>query len=157
MDVKKSQRVPSFTFFGTVALFKNLILKYFSGNFFMSPKGSSLHFFFIFLQPAGVSKSPKGPPLSILSLRYDADFGHSRLVMFLYNISMGNHVFFFTKAHIHFCFETLKRWILRKFSVEVFIESKSNKRTHFYFLFKFSTKFCSNSEVRISIRPRIRS
>ena len=45
MDVKKSQSVPPFTFFGTVALFKNLIKKFFSGNFFMSPKGSSLQFF----------------------------------------------------------------------------------------------------------------
>ena len=29
MDVKKSQRVPPFTFFGTVTLFKNLIKKFF--------------------------------------------------------------------------------------------------------------------------------
>ena len=79
MDVKKLQRVPPFTFFGTVTPFKNLVLKNFSGNFFMSPKGPP-SFFFHFLQPAGVSQSPKGPPFSILSLRYGADFGRSRLV-----------------------------------------------------------------------------
>ena len=45
MDVKKSQSVPPFTFFGTVTLFKNLIKKIFLGNFFMSPKGSPLQFF----------------------------------------------------------------------------------------------------------------
>ena len=38
-----------------------------------------LHFFYI-LQPTGVSQSPKGPPFTILSLRYSADFGRSRLV-----------------------------------------------------------------------------
>ena len=62
MDVKKSQSVRPFTFFGTVTLFKNLIKKIFLGNFFMSPKGSPLQFFKNFLQPAGVSQSPKGPP-----------------------------------------------------------------------------------------------
>ena len=75
MDVKKSQRVPPFTFFGSVTLFKNLL-----GNFFMSPKGPPF-IFFHFLQPAGVSQSPKGPPFSILSLGYGADFGRSRLVI----------------------------------------------------------------------------
>ena len=58
MDVKKSQRVPPFTFFGTVTLFKNLLLKNFLGNFFMSPKGPR-SILFHFLQPAGVSQSPK--------------------------------------------------------------------------------------------------
>ena len=47
MDVKKSQRVPLFTFFGTVTLFKNLNKKFF-GNFFMSPKGPPFNFFKIF-------------------------------------------------------------------------------------------------------------
>ena len=60
MDVKKSQRVPPFTFFGTVTLFKNLIKKIFR-KFFHVSKGSPLHFFKNFLQPAGVSQSPKGP------------------------------------------------------------------------------------------------
>ena len=44
MDVKKSQRVPPFTFFGTVTLFKNLIKKIFR-KFFHVSKGSPLHFF----------------------------------------------------------------------------------------------------------------
>ena len=80
MDVEKSQRVPPFTFFGTVTLFKNLIKKIFLGNF-SCPQRVPLHFFH-FLQPARVSQSPKGPPFSILSLRYGADFGRSRLVHF---------------------------------------------------------------------------
>ena len=58
MDVKKYQRVPPFTFFGTVTLFKNHIFKKILGNFLKS----------------------KGPPFTILSLRYGADFGRSRLV-----------------------------------------------------------------------------
>ena len=58
--------------------------KFFLGNFFMSSKGP-LQFFFHFLQPAGVSQSPKGPPFSILSLRYGADFGRSRLASFFFN------------------------------------------------------------------------
>ena len=110
MDVRKSQKVPPFTFFGTVTLFKNHILK-FLGNFFKSFKGPPFNFFHI-LQPTGVSQSPKGPPFyifrhcdtvqfiffifchqlefhktqrvppfTILSLRYSADFGRSRLVL----------------------------------------------------------------------------
>ena len=58
---RKIAKGPPFTFFGTVTLFKNLILKKFLGNFFMSPKGPPF-IFFHFLQPAGVSQSPKGPP-----------------------------------------------------------------------------------------------
>ena len=61
MDVKKMQRVPPFTFFGTVTLFKNLIKKNF-GKFFHVSKGSPIQFFSNFFQPAGVSQSPKGPP-----------------------------------------------------------------------------------------------
>ena len=114
MDVRKFQRVPPFTFFGTVTLFKNHILKFFMGNFFQSLKGPPFKFFHI-LQPAGVSQSPKGPPFyifrhcdtvhfiffifchqlefhktqrvplfTILSLRYSADFGRSRLVHVTY-------------------------------------------------------------------------
>ena len=44
------------------------------------PQRVPLSFFFHFLQPAGVSQSPKGPPFSILSLRYGVDFGRSQLV-----------------------------------------------------------------------------
>ena len=51
---------PPFTFFGTVTLFKNHILKRFFGKFF-KVKGSH--------------------PFTILSLRYGADFGRSRLVL----------------------------------------------------------------------------
>ena len=59
MDVKKSQIVPPFTFFGTVTLFKNHI--------------SQKNFWEIF-------QSQRVPPFTILSLRYGADFGRSRLV-----------------------------------------------------------------------------
>ena len=79
MDVKKLQRVPPFTFFDTVTLFKNLILKNFLGNFFMSPKGPPSIFFSFFATSWSFTK-PEGPPSSILSLRYGADFGRSRLV-----------------------------------------------------------------------------
>ena len=78
MDVKKSQRVP-FTFFGTVTPFKNLILKIFFRKFFKISQGSPFNFFHT-IQPTGVSQSPKGPSFTILSLRYSADFGRSRLV-----------------------------------------------------------------------------
>ena len=78
--MSKIAKGPPFTFFGTVILFKNLIFIKFFGKFFHVPKGSPPQFFFHFLQPAGVSQSPKGPPFSILSLRYGADFGRSRLV-----------------------------------------------------------------------------
>ena len=56
-----------------------------------SPKGPPFYIFrhcdtvqFIFfhiLPPAGVSQNPKSPPFTILSLRYSADFGRSRLVL----------------------------------------------------------------------------
>ena len=59
---QKIAKGPPFTFFGTVTLFKNLIKKIFFGKFFHVSKGSPLHLFVIFLQPAGVSQSPKGPP-----------------------------------------------------------------------------------------------
>ena len=107
---QKISKGPPFYIFGTVALFKNHILKFFLGCFFQSLKGPPFIFFHI-LQPAGVSQSPKGPPFyifrhcdtvqfiffifchqlefhktqrvppfTILSLRYSADFGRSRLV-----------------------------------------------------------------------------
>ena len=60
MDVKKSQKVPPFTFFGTVTLQKSHFKK-FLGIFFKSPKVPPFNFFHI-LQPAEVSQSPK-PPL----------------------------------------------------------------------------------------------
>ena len=117
MDVRKFQRVPPFTFFGTVTLFKTVQKSHFEiflGNFFQSLKGPPFNFFHI-LQPPGVSQTPKGPPFyifrhcdtvqfiffifchqlefhktqrvppfTILSLRYSADFGRSRLVLKLH-------------------------------------------------------------------------
>ena len=60
MDFKKSQRVPFLHFFGTVTLFKNLILKIF-GNFLKSPKGPPFIFFSYFATNWSFTK-PKGPP-----------------------------------------------------------------------------------------------
>ena len=45
MDVKKSRRVPLFTFFGTVTLFQNHIFCNFFGKFLKSPKGPPSIFF----------------------------------------------------------------------------------------------------------------
>ena len=73
MDVRKFQRVPPFTFFGTVTLFKNHILKFFWAIFFQSLKGPPFNFFHI-LQPAGVSQSPKGPPFYIFRHRDTVQF-----------------------------------------------------------------------------------
>ena len=75
---QKIPKGPPSTFFGTVTLFKNLFKNFF-GKFFQVPEGLPFNFFHN-LQPAGVSQSPKGPPFTILSLRYSADFGRSRLV-----------------------------------------------------------------------------
>ena len=61
MDVKKLQRVPPFTFFGTVTLFKNLIQKIFLGNFFMSPKGPPFDFFQIFCNQLEFHKARRVP------------------------------------------------------------------------------------------------
>ena len=76
MDVKKSQRVPPFIFFGNVTLFKNLNFDFF-GKFF---KVSLFNIFHI-LQQTGVSKSPKGPPSTILkTLRFLSCKYEERLV-----------------------------------------------------------------------------
>ena len=84
---RKIAKSPPFTFFGTVTLFKNLIKNFFR-EIFSCPQRGPLRFFFHFLQPAGVSQSPKGPPFSILSLRYCADFGRSRLVFHIYDFGL---------------------------------------------------------------------
>ena len=76
---QKIPKGPPFTFFGTVTLFKNHFFQKFFEKFFKVTKGSPFNFFHT-LQPTGVSQSPKGPPFTILSLRYSADFGRSRLV-----------------------------------------------------------------------------
>ena len=78
MDLKKSQRVPSFTIFGTVTLFKNF--KIFS-IFFNVSKGSPFNFL-KFCNQLEFHKAQRVPPFTILSLRYSADFGRSRLVCF---------------------------------------------------------------------------
>ena len=94
---QKTPNGPPFYIFGTVTLFKNLIFKIILGNFFKSLRAPPQ--IFHILQPAGVSQSPRGPtgkvstgkydgngptigspPFTILSLRYSADFGRSRLV-----------------------------------------------------------------------------
>ena len=74
----KILRGPPFTFFGTVTLFKNLI---FSDFFLKSPKGPPLTFF-IFCDQLEFHKAQSVHPFTILSLRYSADFGRSRLVGF---------------------------------------------------------------------------
>ena len=63
MDVKKLQRVPPFTFFGTVILFKNLIKKFF-GKFFHVSKGSPLQFFKIFCNQLEFHKARRVPLLN---------------------------------------------------------------------------------------------
>ena len=57
---QKIPKGPPFTFFGTVTMFKNLILKFFSKSLIFF-KGPPLIFFHT-LQPTGVTK-PKAPPL----------------------------------------------------------------------------------------------
>ena len=84
MDFRKFQRVPPFTFFGTVTLFKNHILKFFWAIFFKSLKGPP-SIFFIFCHQLEFHKTQRVPPFTILSLRYSADFGRSRLVSGLCN------------------------------------------------------------------------
>ena len=63
MDVKKSQRVPPFTFFGTVTLFKNL-MKIFFGKFFHVSKGSPVQFFKIFCNQLEFHKARRVPLLN---------------------------------------------------------------------------------------------
>ena len=67
---------PPFTFFGTVTLFKNLI------NFFSEifKNLSAFIFSYLFCNPLEFHKARRVPPFTILSLRYSADFGRSRLV-----------------------------------------------------------------------------
>ena len=60
MGVKKSQRVPLFTFFGSVTLFKSLILNFFP-EFLKNLKGSPL-FFFIFCNQLEFHKSQSVTP-----------------------------------------------------------------------------------------------
>ena len=59
--VSQSPKGPPFTFFDTVTLFNS--------------------FFFIFCHQLEFHKTQRVPPFTILSLRYSADFGRSRLVI----------------------------------------------------------------------------
>ena len=124
MDVRKFQGVPPFTFFGTVTLFKNHILKFFWAIFFQSLKGPPFNFFFIFCnqlefhkaQRVPLStffdtvtlfnsfffifcyqlefhKTQRVPPFTILSLRYSADFGRSRLVIKYHTVNYKSETF----------------------------------------------------------------
>ena len=69
---------PPFTLFGTVTLFKNFIFKIFSS---LQRVQLTLQFFHI-LQPSLEFHRPQRvQPFTILSLRYSADFGRSRLVL----------------------------------------------------------------------------
>ena len=52
-------------------------------EFFSSPQRAALQFFFIFCNQLEFHKARRVPPFTILSLRYSADFGRSRLVCFL--------------------------------------------------------------------------
>ena len=61
MDVKKSQSVPPFTFFGTVTLFKNLIKKFF-GKFFHVSKRVPPSIFLKFFTTSWSFTKPEGSP-----------------------------------------------------------------------------------------------
>ena len=63
IDVKKSQRVAPFTFFGTVTLLKNLIKNFF-GKFFHVSKGSPFNFFLIFCNQLEFHKARRVPLLN---------------------------------------------------------------------------------------------
>ena len=65
--MSKNCKGPPFTFFGTVTLFKNLIKKIF-WEIFSCLQRVPPSFFLNFLQPAGVSQSPKGPPFKFWAL-----------------------------------------------------------------------------------------
>ena len=86
----KIPKGPPSIFFITVTLFKNL-------NFLKSPKCLPFNFF-LFCNKLEFQKAQRVPPFTILKtsrflyLRYSADFGHSRLVIFL-NSAKINHNF----------------------------------------------------------------
>ena len=61
MDVKKSQSVPPFTFFGTVTLFKNLIKNFFWEIFSCLQKGPPFNFLRFFKTSWSFTK-PEGSP-----------------------------------------------------------------------------------------------
>ena len=84
MDVKKIAQGPPVKFFGTMRLFQNSHFSFFFSKIIDNSKGSPFNFL-IFCNKLDFQK-PKGSPFTILktlrflSLRYSAEFGHSRLV-----------------------------------------------------------------------------
>ena len=80
--VSQSPKGPPFTFFDTVTLFNS--------------------FFFIFCHQLEFHKTQRVPPFTILSLRYSADFGRSRLVppivaIKLFLLVVTQHTYLLTK------------------------------------------------------------
>ena len=67
--MSKNPKGSPFYIFGTVTLFKNLLLKIFCGNFLRSRKGK---FFFIICNQLEFHNARKVPSFTILSLRYSA-------------------------------------------------------------------------------------
>ena len=67
MDVKKLQRVPLFTFFGTVTLFKNLN-KIFFWEIFLCPQRVTPSIFFMFCNKLEFHKARRVPPFQFWAL-----------------------------------------------------------------------------------------
>ena len=80
LEFHKAQRVPFYIFRHCDTVQKSHF-KIFLGNFFQSLKGPP-SIFFIFCHQLEFHKTQRVPPFTILSLRYSADFGRSRLVCF---------------------------------------------------------------------------
>ena len=98
--MSKNRKGPPFYIFRHCDTVQKSHFQKFLGNFFMSPKVPP-SFKKNFLQPAGVSQSPKGPPFPILSLRYGADFGRSRLVpSFFWSFLFQNNKFIFCNCGV---------------------------------------------------------
>ena len=97
---QKIPKGPPSTFVGTVVYIcrhcdtvEKSHFKNFSEFFLKISQGSPFNFFHI-SQPTGVSQSRKGPPFIILSLRYSADFGRSRLVLIGVNTMIYRLLFY---------------------------------------------------------------
>ena len=79
---QKIPKGPPFTFFGTVTLFKNLVFIFFPEVIQDLPRVPP-SIVFILCNQLEFHKAQRVPPFTILSLRYSADFGRSRLVHLL--------------------------------------------------------------------------
>ena len=77
---QKIPKGPPFTFFGTVTLIKNLIFDFFSKIFQNLIDFGPPLIFFIVCNQLGFHKAQRVSTFTILSLRYSADFGRSRIV-----------------------------------------------------------------------------